>query len=70
MGLWLLVQAISPIVQYATLYVYSQHVALDGGMPDTWKASLVGNIVQIMLSFVMLLNAAAIEKIIRKLRGR
>ena len=70
MGLWFFIQAISPIVQYATLYVYSRHVALDGGMPDTWKASLVGNIVQIMLSLVMLLNAAAVEKIVRKLRGR
>ena len=70
MGLWLLVQAIPSIVQYATLYIYSQKVPLEGGMPDTWNASLVGNIVQVILSFTMLLNAQAIEKIIRKLRGR
>lgn len=68
-GLWLLVQAIPSIIQYATLYVYSQHVSI-GGMPDTWNASLVSNIVQLILSFVMLFNASAIEKIIRKLRGR
>jgi uncharacterized membrane protein len=70
MGLWLLVQAISPIVQYATLYVYSQHVPLEGGMSDTWNANLVGNIVQVILSFTMLLNGPAIEKIVRRLRGR
>ena len=70
MGLWLLVQAISPIVQYTTIYVYTQYGTIDGGIPDTWNASLVGNIVQLILSFVMLLNAPAIEKIIRKLRGR
>ncbi len=70
MGLWFLVQAIPSIVQYVTLYIYSQKVSLDGGMPDTWNASLIGNIVQVILSLTMLLNAAAIEKIIRKLRGR
>lgn len=70
MGLWLLAQAIPSIIQYVTLYIFNQKDPIQGGMPNTWNANLAGHIVQLVLSFVMLLNAPAIEKIIRKLRGR
>jgi hypothetical protein len=70
MGLWLLVQAIPSIIQYVTLYIFNQKDPMQGSMPNTWNANLVGYIVQLLLSFAMLLNAPAIEKIVRKLRGR
>lgn len=70
MGLWLLAQAIPSIIQYVTLYIFNLKDPMQGGMPNTWNANLVGYIVQLVFSLVMLLNAPAIEKIIRKLRGR
>ena len=70
LGLWLLVDAIPYLAQYATLYVFVQNGGIEGGMPNDWNATLVGVLVKITLSFALLLNASAIEKIIRKLRGR
>ena len=69
-GLWLFVTAIPSLVQYGTLYTLTRGGSVEGGMPNTWNANLIGNFVKVILALVLLFNSSAIEKIIRKLRGR